>query len=1221
MRSRLPGSVQNIRPFWVFNGLAVVGQGTTALEIAGRDDVKAVRPDHIRYLSDPVEPQNQSDLALSDSESLEWNIEKIGADKVWNALNIDGTGVVVGNMDTGVDWKHPALIANYRGNTGQGIYDHYVNWFCATNEGYTEPTDVYGHGTHTMGTMIGHTGDRPAFGVAPGAKWIAVKIFNDDGGAYDSWIHAGFEWMLDPGYTDNPELVPDIVNNSWGSDFGDDQTFRADVQAWRAAGIVPIFSAGNNGPYEGTVGSPGSYPEAITVGATNINDYIAYFSSRGPSLWGIKPTISAPGVDVLSSFPNARYATASGTSMAAPHIAGVAALIRQANPLLAINQIEDILESTAKPREAVIPNNDYGWGLVDAFQAVATASKPGYLRGSVRSNKDNAAIPHAAVMAEAFLPAQGFGQGITDMQGQYEVGLAPWTYNVTINAFGYQPATFSNITIVTDTVLARDFTIEPVPVGQLRGRVTALADGSPISATVIISDTPISVMTDPSTGEYKVDLPPGTYTIQVKSSGHRISRAHYVSINQDGTTEQDFALLQAPTILLVDSGAWYDGSQALYFQQALDDLDYLYDRRTIYAIYGTERSVPTAEDLMRYDIVIWSSPLDSPGYIGAWEALATFLDNGGKLFLTGQNIGYWDNPSGYTSSPEYSKYLQSRFIKDDSGSENLTGLSAGIFSGLSFSINGGDGATDQDSPDEITYLNEATANLLAQYDNGGFGAQETWHCMPYHTIYFSFGFEGISQREVRQEVMARVIDAFTSVAPPVSNLVVPSSQSGIQPAGQVVTYSLQIHNLNEGGQTDTYWLTLAGQSWPSSLSSNVVTVSACTVATVTARVEIPDTTAWNAFDVMTLTAQSSLSATVQATAVISTKTPAPVLLVDHDRWYDMESFYQSALEQNNLPYDYWRVGWKTGEVRGSPPTGILQMYPVIIWFTGYDWFRPVSAQEEASLTQALDSGSRLFLTSQDYLYARGLTAFGQNYLGVASYSGELTTTLAVGVRDNPVSDLVPSYSLTYPYPNRSDSVIPFHERDIAFEGNRDEPVGLTHQGTNFRTSFLAFPFETITPESGRRQVMRQMTGWLSWLGGSSFLPNGTLVASGATVTYTLTMRNDGWQPIEAHASNSLPDSLTLVPGSLAPPEANYDPANRRITWSRNLLADDQAQMTYQAVIDDGISGPSPSQMSFNSVMRNTRSNSIWDRFWTSMRLICPHHPYQSINRRLTPEKC
>ncbi len=1154
--------VHDVRPYWVFNGLALSASNETIWQLARRADVRSIRPDRLRYLPEEAGQAYTQAESVTEANAVEWNIQTIRADQVWHALNMDGSGVVVANMDTGVDWHHPALFDKYRGNLGKNLYDHRANWLCTTNEGYAEPTDGHGHGTHTMGTMVGSSADRAAFGVAPGARWIAVKIFSDEGIAYDSWIHAGFEWLLDPGDFGNPTLAPDVVNNSWGSSWGFDETFRPDVRAWRAAGIVPIFSAGNDGPWDETIGSPGSFPESITAGATNAYDYIAFFSSRGPSPWGLKPDVAAPGVEVVSSLPGGRYGAYSGTSMAAPHLAGLSALIFQANPSISVEQLREILTSTAVRRGSPIPNNEYGWGRIDAYQAVATAGNPGYLRGVVRRSGSNQPIAGAEVLARAFLPSEGFAQSVTDGSGRFVFPVAPWTYDLTVSAFGYYPSTVSNVTVVGGTTVVRDFSLSPLPTGRLQGRIVESESGLPISATVIISGTPITAVTSPATGEYFVDLPGGTYSVQVQSRGHQVGWAHGVTVAAGQTVARDFALGRMPTILLVDSGAWYMDSQAIYFQQALDDLNYFYDRRTIYQIYGSERSVPTADELTRYDIVIWSCPQDSPGYIGAWDALAEYLERGGNLFLTGQDIGYWDNPSGPFRSPQYSHYVRANLTHDDSGSRTLIGTDGQLLQGLTLSLNGGDGADNQQSPDAIAPLNEVAADGLASYENGLSGAQVVKNCVPYRLIYFAFGFEGINQRETRREVMRRVIDAFTSLPPSVANRLTPSAQSGIQAAGQAITYTLQVHNLNPNGLPDVYNLSLAGHTWPSSLSPSTATITACGFTTITVMVTVPVDVGWQASDVLMVSARSTLSPTLQAAAVITTSSPAPVLLVDDDRWYDMEPFYRAALAQNGLPYDYWNVGWKSGEWRGSPPASALQMYPMVIWFTGYDWASPLTQQDEQNLAHALDRGSNLFLISQDYLFVRDLTPFGRDYLGVGAYMGELTTTHVIGMRDNSITRLVPLYPLAYPYPNRSDALSPARASDRALEGSHGEPIALTHVGPGFRTSFFAFPFEAIDSAEGRRLVMRQISGWLSWLGSSTFTASDTLVPGGATVAYTLTLRNDGWQPIEAVVSNCLPSLLSFEPGSLSPPEAHYDAGTGCIAWNRRLAVGEQAQMSY-----------------------------------------------------------
>ncbi|PNB77288.1 peptidase S8, partial [Pseudomonas sp. FW305-BF6] len=173
----------------------------------------------------------------------------------------------------------------------------------------------------------------------------------------------------------HPEKAPDIVNNSWGGGSGLEEFYRPMVQSWRAADIFPVFSAGNTGP-TGTVSTPANYPESFAVAATDANDQLARFSSRGPGPFKdvLKPDISAPGVSVRSSLNNGTYGTMNGTSMAAPHVSGVIALLEQVAPQMTIDQIEQVLKSTAKPMTdntyPTSPNLGYGHGIVDGAKAI-----------------------------------------------------------------------------------------------------------------------------------------------------------------------------------------------------------------------------------------------------------------------------------------------------------------------------------------------------------------------------------------------------------------------------------------------------------------------------------------------------------------------------------------------------------------------------------------------------------------------------------------------------------------------------------------------------------------------------------------------------------------------------------------------------------------------------------------------------------------------------------
>ncbi|MFS0672176.1 S8 family serine peptidase [Ornithinibacillus sp. 179-J 7C1 HS] len=392
------GNAKEIQEFYIVNAVAVTATKEVAEKIASFPEVEKILPNEKRQLI-------RAELATEETpkatpQNIEWNVDRVNAPAVWG-LGIDGSGAVVANIDTGVDWEHPALMEKYRGyNASTGEVDHTYSFFDPVN-GQTVPYDDDGHGTHTMGTMVGsEPSGSNQVGVAPGAKWIAVQAFTADG-AYDADLIEAGQWIMEPG--GDASKAPDVVNNSWGGGAGIDEFYQDIVIAWRAAEIFPAFAAGNTtlfnpgGP--GSVATPGNYPEAFAVGATDSNDMLASFSLRGPSPYGeIKPEVSAPGVAVRSSVPGGGYSSYNGTSMATPAVAGVVALLRSADSSLSVDFIEELLMDTAVSRTdneyPESPNNGYGHGIVDAFAAVSTiADGLGSIEGQVTMDGEDTEAP------------------------------------------------------------------------------------------------------------------------------------------------------------------------------------------------------------------------------------------------------------------------------------------------------------------------------------------------------------------------------------------------------------------------------------------------------------------------------------------------------------------------------------------------------------------------------------------------------------------------------------------------------------------------------------------------------------------------------------------------------------------------------------------------------------------------------------------------------------
>jgi len=1148
--TRAAGLVRSFRSFWIFNGLALEARPSLIRALAQHRSIATIRLDHYRrWILD--ERETTESLVSSSASAVEWNIAQVRAPEVWASLSISGTGTTVAGMDTGVDWLHPDLQANYRGYNPHGSHVHSGNWYDAVN-GTLYPMDDHSHGTHTLGTAVGQSG----IGVAPGAKWIALKVLDSTGHGWDSWIHAGFEWLLAPG--GDPGRAPDVVNCSWGSSNGYLTTFRADIVALRVAGIVAIFSNGNDGPLEGTVGSPAALPEAFAVGATDSDDDVVSFSSRGPSPWGeIRPHVAAPGVGVRSSLPGGVYGTKQGTSMAAPHVAGLSALLLSANPALTISDTYHIITSTAVPLGSPVPNNDSGWGRIDVFAALASVTHPGYISGTVTTYGTGQPIAGALVIATPHGEGGG-GSASSDGAGLYSMAIAPGTYDLNASAFGHLSGAISSIGVATDTVSVADFSLSALPTGTLQANATAAATGAPLTATITLEGTPLTA----TASSYRFKPPEGVYVVRASQLGYRVLTATaYITAGQ--ATTVSLALPAAPSILLVDSGAWDYDSQIGYYQEALDDLAYTYDEWVVKSLPG---DVPEAGDLTPYGIVVWSAPEDAPGSIGAQSAITGHLSSGGRLLLSGQDVGYLDDGgTGFFYAPYYRDYLKAQLVEDNADDWVLEGAEGSLFAGRTITIAGPGGADNQFSPDVVAPFDPDSAAGALVYREGGCGALSIGTCLPYKVIYLSFGFEAIESRAGRQEIMSTALDWLAAEPAAVGFELSPAEQTGIGVAGSIVTHALRLRHVGQSGSSDAFTLTLSGNSWSTQLSTPALTLSPCTSDNVVISVTVPISTALDARDEVTVTAQSTLSPTLVQTATLTTKAPAPILLVDDDRWYEQRPKYEAALGAAGLPYDVWEShpatgsGWDVG-----PYPEILARYPIVVWWTGYDWYRPVTSEQLGWLESYLEEGGRLFLSSQDFLYFHGDSAFSRRCLGLLSFAEDITATSATGVVGDPAGDRLGPYELDYPFRNWSDAVEPWPGTAVSFRDQGRRAIALSREEGDHRAVFLSFPFETLA-EAERPAVMQQAVGWLSWLGGSTFSPNRPAMGSGDAVTYTLLLSNDGPLTVTASLSNTLPASTTILPGSLAGP-ATYDPPTTRVSWTGQLGPGEGVTVTYAAVL-------------------------------------------------------
>ena len=396
----LKGMDVSYQSFWISNDILV------SLDAEKIPALLALPEIQNAYLNQPFKstlPQTSQDNQLRSVNAIEWNISQINAPDVW-ALGYNGEGVVIAGQDTGYKWDHPALIHTYRGWNGIQV-DHNYNWHdsisnpnivCESN-GQAAACDDHGHGSHTMGSMVGDDRNGNQIGVAPGAQWIGCRNMNQGNGTPATYM-ACFQWFMQPtdinGQNPDSSKAPQVINNSWGCpDFEgctDPDVMKTVVENVTAAGILVVTAAGNSGSSCGSVDTPTAiYEAALTVGSSTSSDSISGFSSRGPvTVDGsnrLKPDVVAPGSNIRSARLNDGYGPSSGTSMAAPHVAGVAALLLSAFPHLRgqPETLKNILMASAEAKTSTqtcgnvsgtsSPNNTFGWGRLDAMAAFEAA--------------------------------------------------------------------------------------------------------------------------------------------------------------------------------------------------------------------------------------------------------------------------------------------------------------------------------------------------------------------------------------------------------------------------------------------------------------------------------------------------------------------------------------------------------------------------------------------------------------------------------------------------------------------------------------------------------------------------------------------------------------------------------------------------------------------------------------------------------------------------------
>ncbi len=466
-------NVRSYQSLWIGNYVLLTAKPSLIGQVAARQDVETVFFDNPIEMIKPVksyqtETRDGDDPQISDAEP---GLTDINAHLLW-AEGITGEGRIVANFDTGVSGTHPALAPKWRGNNGAPAE---ASWLDLDGNS-PFPVDYDGHGTHTMGTMLGSndaTGD--TVGVAFGAQWIAAGPLR--GGTIVSDAIQVFQWMADPdGDPETMDDVPDAVNNSWYDPYASNcfSGYNDAIDGAEAAGVAVVFSAGNGGPGSYSITEPknriASEVNIFTVGALEPGSTsVAGFSSRGPSVCIlepgqpdsllVKPEASARGVSVRSSVPGGGYEGAgwSGTSMAAPHVTGSIALLRQINPEATPEELKLALVHSAFDLDVPGNDNNTGFGRIDVHAASRLLG--GNVEGHVTLiGADN----HGDVKIWTTLDEQKFA--ISDSSGYYQIKTLSEDYHTFVaRRFGYYDGTVEDVFIpLGETTQNIDFSLNQV---------------------------------------------------------------------------------------------------------------------------------------------------------------------------------------------------------------------------------------------------------------------------------------------------------------------------------------------------------------------------------------------------------------------------------------------------------------------------------------------------------------------------------------------------------------------------------------------------------------------------------------------------------------------------------------------------------------------------------------------------------------------------------------
>ena len=498
-------------------------------------------------------------------EDRTWGLDRIEATRVQDELGIDGTGVRVATLDTGVDIAHPDL-AGKMATTDPADPAYPGGWLEFDGNGnpvQSVPHDSAEHGTHVSGTIHGGAASGVRIGVAPGATMMHGLVIPGGEGSF-SQVAAGMQWALSP-YDNqgNPAGEPaDVINMSLGPQFGGyaDELVVPSRNAL-LAGTVVVAASGNCG--DGCHGSPGNVYDNIAVGNTTVTDDVNDTSSGGiaeksgftdppadwPDTW-VTPDVSAPGTNILSTLPGGTYGELTGTSMASPHVAGTVALITQAAPELSPAQVLEALRDSAFFDDRYgtqRPNTRYGYGRIDAYDAVAPLAYDGGVTGTVTA----AGAPLAGVTVTDRTTGS---HTTTGADGAYQLRAGAGTHEIAAEKFGYTTEVAS-VEVAEAGFTRHDVTLREAPAGAVDGTVTFAGSGHGVPGmTVELTGTPLHTTTGDGGTFHLADVPAGSYDVTASLPGYPNPPPVHVTVEGGATATAALVMpVPPPTVGVLGS--------------------------------------------------------------------------------------------------------------------------------------------------------------------------------------------------------------------------------------------------------------------------------------------------------------------------------------------------------------------------------------------------------------------------------------------------------------------------------------------------------------------------------------------------------------------------------------------------------------------------------------------------------------------------------------------